>query len=233
MAFAMTFVVISVFISYRRSKNRDILWLIGFLGSAGVYAYIQSLSYYLSGGDPEVVAVGLTTSVFFVYTVQLSAFFTTFFKANNITRRIQPFAVSYIIISGGISLYFLATHNGLPTFHESGFTFWNGDPLGIWILAINGFLLGNLWGYVLFKSSYEVESRINKWKAWVLAYDGVAWGFATFLYFPAQSVPPIVVAFALALSSFFATMIVFLIARIQERKKRSIQDEELPHLTQT
>ncbi len=221
MAIVMTLVVFSVFVSYLRTRQKEVLGMMLFFIWVALYAYTQSLPFYLSGGDLRIMGIWFIVSAILIYFVHFHIFFTKFVAAREAILKYRPYILGVIVFAIISTLFFSFQEIREPIIDDSGFIFWNAHPFVRWTLAVASIVWGSVFGFVLFQTARIAESKIARAKAYVLSLDGFAWGIASFFYFPSESAANTAIAFILALVSFFATAIVFWWARIVGRRQEN------------
>jgi len=219
MGVSMTLVVVSIFISYLRHRSKEILSLLIFFALVALFAYTQSLPYYFSGGEISTVALWFIASIAAVHLIQISVFYTTFMRLNPIAQRVRFIVVTWLFLSLVVNIFLFFQEVRLPLLDESGFIFWNQHPFILWSMALSALVVGSFFSFVLYQNAQYGETRIAKAKAYVLSFDGIAWGIASFFYFPSESAVNTGIAFFFTITSFIATALVFWWARIIRKRE--------------
>jgi hypothetical protein len=219
---------VSFLISYRKTKNIDILKLSWPFFFIMCYNFLMGVPALFTQ-EPSVLAWSLFFGLVAVFLSILSAYRLPIFEKSPVFGRAAPFLIILSIVVAFIVLTLEFFDPELPRILESGLIEWNIEKTGALLLGSLCFFTGLSWGFLFLKNSRLASNQRSRLKVYVLAGDGILFGIAGFVYFFSQGQRETIIAHLIMVIALSFTAVVFAKARLSE-KEETLDSAENPSI---
>lgn len=209
---ALSFITaLSFLVSYIKNKHLLQLKLFIFFISTTAIAASFAVPFFIEPYEPLYASAGAITALLFTLLTVIIAFEVPYYPVHTRLYKYRNVIKNVIAFIGLGFISFSLINPPLPVIDNSGLVFWGIHPITAWGFGFVVLLASILWSFLHYKSG-KMTPRLNiltRIKIFILSIDGIMWGAAALIYFTANNVAAITVAFTLMLTSFLATAIVF------------------------
>lgn len=224
--FSVPFIVISGILAYSYWKKggfrKSILnYLFVFFLFIAAYQFFLSLPFLLTK-NLFLTAWGYNLAIVFVFLIAVPIFRMEFDLLGVSEKRSNFFQVLYLLV--GVAVIVIQAYDfRLPIVHESGFIFWNANPVAAWISSFAAFILSMALVVVILKNRPENLTFLEKLKTTLFITASIATSLSVLIYYPAHNLLQVILAFAAAYLGFALFMVTLLIPR-RENKNSKLPD---------
>jgi hypothetical protein len=199
-----------------RFKKKTIKLLFLFFAFLAAYLLALTLPYLLSGGNLRLMSLGYTLATAFLFLaivpmVELEMVFTGAARLKSDLVR-SAFVIVGLAVIGLQLIYFRE-----PIIHESGFIFWNANPISAWLTSLTGFAVGlMIIAQIVLRWPRDLGTA-EKIKSFLFCLGAASLAISGLLYYPSHNFYQTVIVFVTGfLGSLLLTIAVLFPGRKQE-----------------